>query len=83
MKWQWVSYQQVVPENKNRVIIFGGDTSNDFYIADLCITNSDYMMDYYPSLDDLTIGLLSKIRRDGSTSYFLLEQLIMVLCLSQ
>ena len=59
-KWQRVSYQQVVPEDKNRVIIFGGDTSNDFYIADLCITNSDYMMDYYPSLDDLTIGLLSK-----------------------
>lgn len=59
-KWQRVSYQQVVPEDKNIVVIFSGDTSNDFYIADLCITNSDYMMDYYPSLDDLTIGLLSK-----------------------
>ena len=59
-KWQRVSYQQIVPENDNRIFIFGGDISNDFYIANLCITNSDYMSDYYPSLDDLTIGLLSK-----------------------
>ena len=59
-KWQRVSYQQIVPQNNNLVILFGGDENNDFYIANLCITDSEYLSDYYPSIEDLTIGFLSK-----------------------
>jgi len=65
-RWQRVSYTQFIDpslflNNSTPLFwIFTGDGINDFYIANLSVTEGLYPSNYYPSKEDLTLGFLSK-----------------------